>query len=102
MTSLSCPHCGNRLDLVIASREETARIVRREAIRLSPAEIETLRLVAEGYLNKEIAHQRGVGCQTIKKHLSSAMKKLGAGTRTGAAIAAMRAGLLEDRPEVTT
>ncbi len=95
MASLSCPHCGARLDLVIAAREETARIVRREATRLSPAEIETLRLVAEGCVNKEIARRRGVCLQTVKNAVHDAMGKLGATTRVGAVMAAIHEGLLE-------
>ncbi|HET9001910.1 MAG TPA: LuxR C-terminal-related transcriptional regulator [bacterium] len=61
---------------------------------LSNREQAVLRLVAEGLLNKEIATSLNIGERTVKAHLTSAMRKLGADTRARAAVAAVQRDLL--------
>ena len=53
---------------------------------ISPAEAETLQLVAEGKQNAEIAQIRGVSVWTVKHQMGSAMDKLGCPNRTAAAV----------------
>lgn len=48
---------------------------------LTPRELETLRLVARGHSNKEIAATLEIGVKTVETHRANAMAKLGLGTR---------------------
>lgn len=61
---------------------------------ISPRQLEILRLVAQGMSNEEIAHQLDISRQTVKNHMTAAMRALGARRRGQAVAAAMRAGLL--------
>ncbi len=61
---------------------------------LTQRETDVLRLVAEGRTNKDIAHELGVGEQTIKTHVSNLLSKLGVQSRTQAALHALRIGLV--------
>ena len=57
-------------------------------------ELATLRLVAEGHNNKEIALELGVSVSTVKNHVQDLLEKLSASDRTHAAVTALRQGLL--------
>jgi NarL family two-component system response regulator LiaR len=57
---------------------------------LTPRERQVLRLLADGLTNAEIAERLVVSLSTVKGHVSSVMAKLGASTRTEAAIIAVR------------
>ncbi|MFF3325341.1 LuxR C-terminal-related transcriptional regulator [Streptomyces sp. NPDC002889] len=61
---------------------------------LAPRELDVLATVAGGATNATAAERLGLKPETVKAYLSSAMRKLGAHTRTGAVAAARRAGLL--------
>jgi len=43
---------------------------------LTPRELEVLKLVAQGYSNKQVADRMNLSIKTIEKHRSSVMKKL--------------------------
>jgi DNA-binding CsgD family transcriptional regulator len=60
---------------------------------LTPRELEVLGLVIEGYANQEIAWELVVAPRTVAAHLEHILVKLGAHTRTLAAVRAERAGL---------
>jgi DNA-binding NarL/FixJ family response regulator len=62
--------------------------------RLSPREVDVLAAVAAGCTNLDIAERLDIGLESVKGYLRSVMRKLGAGTRLEAVIAARRAGLL--------
>jgi DNA-binding NarL/FixJ family response regulator len=62
---------------------------------LTPAEIRVLRLIAEGYANKEIAAQLAISEETIKSQVRSILSKLNANDRTHAAIIGLRRGIIE-------
>ena len=51
-------------------------------------------LVAHGYPNKLIASALGISEQTVKNHVSSAMRKLGADNRAHAVVLALQQGLV--------
>ncbi|UOX92204.1 LuxR C-terminal-related transcriptional regulator [Amycolatopsis sp. FBCC-B4732] len=61
---------------------------------LAPRELDALRLVEVGATNVEIAARLGLSPETIKAYLRAAMRKLDVHTRTAAAHAARRAGVL--------
>jgi DNA-binding CsgD family transcriptional regulator len=71
----------------------------RPATRGNPAnltarELEVLALVADGLRNAEIAHRLFVSRRTVDHHVSSILRKLGAGRRADASAAAIRLGIL--------
>ncbi len=63
-------------------------------VRLAPREVDVLACVAAGATNAVAAERLGVTPETVKGYLRSAMRKLRAGTRGEAVVAARRAGWL--------
>lgn len=61
----------------------------------SPREREVLGLIAKGRSNKEVASDLGLSEDTVKRHVSNLMAKLGAQDRTQAVTEALRRGLIE-------
>lgn len=57
---------------------------------LSPREVEVLRLVVAGLLNKQIAVRLGITERTVKAHLTSVYQRIGVADRTQAALWAER------------
>jgi len=53
-------------------------------------EIEVLKLIAEGMINKEIAKSLYISEKTVKNHISNIFKKLDVNDRTQAAIYAFK------------
>lgn len=66
---------------------------------LSERELEILKLVATGASNKEIAQQLYISANTVKVHLRNIFAKIGATTRTEAAMYAVHIGLVQAAPE---
>jgi DNA-binding NarL/FixJ family response regulator len=66
---------------------------------LTLREVEVLRLMAQGYTNRQIAHSLFISLSTVKKHVQRIMAKLGVSTRTQAAVKASGLGLLGVREE---
>ena len=64
---------------------------------LSAREIDTLRWTADGKTAAEIAKIIGISRRTVESYISNAMKKLGASTRSAAAVKAYGLGLLTPR-----
>ncbi|MEV4336659.1 helix-turn-helix transcriptional regulator [Streptomyces sp. NPDC049590] len=67
---------------------------RAGGVTLAPRELDVLSWVAAGATNAAVAERLGIGPETVKSYLRSAMRKLGARTRGEAVSAARRAGLL--------
>ena len=63
-------------------------------VQLTPRELATLRLMADGQSNKEIAVTLGISERTVKTHLGHLFEKLGVTSRTAAAKMATRRGLI--------
>ncbi|WP_440102914.1 response regulator [Streptosporangium sp. H16] len=63
--------------------------------RLTEREVEVLRLVAEGYSNREIAQALFLAEGTVKNHVSTMLLKLGARDRTNAVLRALHANILD-------
>jgi DNA-binding NarL/FixJ family response regulator len=62
--------------------------------RLSRREIETLRMMAGGHGNRDIAEAFGTTEGTVKNHVSSILSKLGVKSRTQAVLKGMELGYL--------
>ena len=60
---------------------------------LTERELETLRLIAQGLTNQEIAGQLTISERTVGKHVSNILDKLHLANRTQAALYALRRGL---------
>jgi DNA-binding NarL/FixJ family response regulator len=60
---------------------------------LTARELEVLRLVGAGKTNKEIATELGISERTARTHVSNILRKLGLGSRTQAALWAVREGV---------
>lgn len=67
--------------------------IERGSEMLTPRELETLRLIARGLSNQEIATTLVVHERTIAKYVSSVLNKLHVTNRTQAALYALREGL---------
>src|SRR5687767_10980162 len=63
-------------------------------VQLTPRELSTLRLLADGKANKEIASELGISERTVKTHLGHLFEKLGVTSRTEAVKVATRRGLV--------
>ncbi|MCC6958742.1 MAG: response regulator transcription factor [Dehalococcoidia bacterium] len=86
------------------SPQAAARLMREVRTPESPEslterETEVLRLLAQGYANKEIARTLVIGEKTVKTHVSNVLAKLGVQSRTQAALYAVRVGLVAGPPE---
>jgi DNA-binding NarL/FixJ family response regulator len=63
-------------------------------VQLTPRELATLRLLADGKANKEIANALEISERTVKTHLGHLFEKLGVTSRTEAVKVATRRGLV--------
>ncbi len=61
---------------------------------LSDRELEVLRLIAKGFLNKEIAKTLYISEKTVKNHVSNIFKKLKVSDRTQAAVFALKHNII--------
>jgi len=62
---------------------------------LTSRELEVLRLIRDGYRNKQIADQLAIAEATVNFHIKNLVDKLGANDRTHAVTIAVRRGLLQ-------
>ncbi len=74
------------------NNEETASV---QNSRLTKREIEVLKLITEGMLNKEIAHRLCISEKTVKNHVSNIFKKIEVSDRTQAAVFAIKNQIVE-------
>jgi DNA-binding NarL/FixJ family response regulator len=61
---------------------------------LTPREYEVLELIVQGMTNQQIAHELEISESTVEKHVAAIYGKLGVESRVGAAVQAIRDGLL--------
>jgi FixJ family two-component response regulator len=89
----------NAITLAIAKNEDEnkkqseVRKIERHIKTLTPRELEVFRLVAKGFLSKQIAYKLGTTLQTIKVHRSRVMQKMQARTVTELIHFAQKAGI---------
>jgi DNA-binding CsgD family transcriptional regulator/tetratricopeptide (TPR) repeat protein len=75
------------------ARVPSSRALDGDTAGLSPREHEVLKLVAAGFTNPQIAASLYISRKTAEHHVSSILVKLGVGSRTEAAAAAVRLGV---------
>lgn len=78
-------------DAILPFAEQDQPLIFEE---LTPRELDVLKLLAEGLTNKAIAVQLEISEYTVKFHVNTILRKLGAQSRTEAAIRAARLGLI--------
>jgi HD-GYP domain-containing protein (c-di-GMP phosphodiesterase class II) len=61
---------------------------------LSEREADVLQLVARGFTNKEVAARMKISARIVGQHLATAYEKIGVTTRAGAAMFAMKNGIV--------
>lgn len=69
--------------------------LKKKNIKLSPREMETLQLIAEGKANKQIAADLGIGIKTVEKHRHNLMAKLDIHDTAGLTRYAISSGIIE-------
>ncbi|MEA2685615.1 MAG: hypothetical protein QOE93_810 [Actinomycetota bacterium] len=89
-------HAGEgRLDPSVAAVVMAAATGQRgDLARLTPRELEVLRLLGQGLSNKALAERLFVAEKTVKTHVSAILAKLGLADRTQAALYAVHHGLV--------
>lgn len=80
------PRAAARLMQAVSTPESPEALTERET--------DVLRLLAQGYSNKQIAHTLNNTEKTIKTHVSRILSKLGVQSRTQATLYAIRTGLV--------
>jgi DNA-binding NarL/FixJ family response regulator len=63
--------------------------------KLTKRELEVLKLITEGMLNKEIAHTLCISEKTVKNHISNIFKKIEVSDRTQAAVFAIKNNVVD-------
>jgi two-component system NarL family response regulator len=64
--------------------------------KLTPRELDVLRLIVAGCENTAIAKRLHLSASTVKRHVSNTVEKLGVENRIQAAVVAVRRGLVDD------
>jgi len=78
----------------LSPARQTSAVSSVPAVSLTRREQEVLRLLAAGASNQDIAHTLVISLDTVKKHVSNLLGKLGASSRTQAIIQARARSLL--------
>jgi DNA-binding CsgD family transcriptional regulator len=62
--------------------------------RLSPRELDVVRLLIDGRTNRQVAEELVLSPKTVANHVDSLMRKLGVSSRTALAVRAVEAGIV--------
>ena len=81
-------------NLQLAFKKRNLRLKKNEETDLSNREIDTLKLIAEGLTNQEIADKLFISLNTVKTHLKNVNLKLESDSRTMAASKAKKLGII--------
>lgn len=85
-------YCGQIIQLL---EQNTTGDINCQGFSLSAREIEIIRLIAEGYTNKEIADQLCLSIHTVNTHRKNIMQKLGIKNTAGIVIYAVKENIIE-------
>ena len=93
LETIRAVHAGRKA-LAVEASYELAEHATDEA--LTPAEVEVLRLIAQGNANKQIAAQLDITEETVKGRVKNILSKLGANDRAHAATIGVKRGIIQD------
>jgi DNA-binding NarL/FixJ family response regulator len=92
LMAVRCVHAGRRY----VPPEVAARLAEHLGDEdLTPRELDVLRLIRDGFRNKQIADQLSIAEGTVNFHIKNLVDKLGANDRAHALTIAFRRGLLQ-------
>jgi DNA-binding NarL/FixJ family response regulator len=92
LTAVRCVHAGRRH----VPPEVAVRLAEHLGDEdLTPRELDVLRLIRDGFRNKQIADQLSIAEGTVNFHIKNLVDKLGANDRAHALTIAFRRGLLQ-------
>ncbi len=77
---------GDWFPPLTAERSEADAKLAANLAQLTPQQFRVLMCLADGLLNKQIAHELGLAENTVKVHVTAILKKLGCYSRTQAAV----------------
>lgn len=77
---------GDWFPPLTAERSEADAQLATQLAQLTPQQFRVLMSLADGLLNKQIAHELGLAENTVKVHVTAILKKLGCNSRTQAAV----------------
>ncbi|WP_140719652.1 MULTISPECIES: LuxR C-terminal-related transcriptional regulator [Gammaproteobacteria] len=77
---------GNWFPPMAAERSEADAQLAAKLAQLTPQQFRVLLCLADGLLNKQIAHELGLAENTVKVHVTAILKKLDCYSRTQAAV----------------
>ena len=80
--------------LISRASENDPRSGQSEGYALTNRELSVLQAVASGLTDKAVAQQLSISPLTVRKHVASIRKKMGAQSRTEASVRALKAGLV--------
>jgi signal transduction histidine kinase/DNA-binding CsgD family transcriptional regulator len=94
----SVPGIGTQIRVQVPVGSRPAAVTSEQAVPavepLTSREQQVLAGIAAGLTNKQIAAQLGISDRTVQFHVSNVLGKLGAASRTEAAVRALESGLL--------
>ncbi|WP_420465304.1 LuxR C-terminal-related transcriptional regulator [Panacagrimonas sp.] len=70
----------------VAERSAEDDQLAQQLAQLTPQQVRVLMCLADGLLNKQIAHELGLAENTVKVHVTAILRKLGCYSRTQAAV----------------
>jgi DNA-binding NarL/FixJ family response regulator len=75
--------------------KEKVKLVKNNLFDLTSRELEVLKLISNGMLNKEIARDLEISEKTVKNHVSNLFKKMNVSDRTQAAVIAIKQKIIK-------
>jgi DNA-binding NarL/FixJ family response regulator len=94
--TIFCPSVAERVRASLErAKPQTRGTLPSNWSQLSPREVEVLRLIAEGYANKQIAAELAISIKTVEKHRQRMMAKLDLHDTAGVTRCAIAAGIVE-------
>ncbi|MER5647416.1 response regulator transcription factor [Streptosporangium sp. NPDC002524] len=91
--ALLAPTITRRLVERFARRDDVRPALHRDLSRLTPRELDVLRLLATGLSNTELADRLNLSVATVKTHVARILSKLGLRDRVQAVVVAYETGL---------
>jgi DNA-binding NarL/FixJ family response regulator len=86
--------CGKIASAVLEDKQASVSEYSCEGLNISEREMEIIKLIAEGYSNKEVADKLFLSTHTVTTHRKNIMNKLGVNNTAGLVLFAVRENLI--------